>query len=66
MGSGKGADLGGLAGADAVNNPLEVGGATTPVRSFYQTNTLGLRMMIELDWKVFRSGAVQQLTSVSW
>jgi hypothetical protein len=46
--------------------PAEVGGDTTPVRSFYQTNTLGLRMMIELDWKVFRSGAVQQLTGVSW
>jgi HK97 family phage major capsid protein len=38
----------------------------TPQRSLFQTNSAALRTMWELDWTVVRSGAVQQLTAVSW
>ena len=46
--------------------PLQVGGATTPVRSLYQTNSAALRMLEEISWEQLRDGAVQQLTAVAW
>lgn len=42
------------------------GVVASPARSLFQTNSAALRCVWELDWKVFRSGAVQQLTAVSW
>jgi hypothetical protein len=42
------------------------GTAAAPVRSLYQTNSLGLRMTLETDWSMTRGGAVVTLTSVDW
>lgn len=42
------------------------GTAAAPVRSLYQTNSLGLRMTLETDWSMTRDGAVVTLTGVSW
>jgi hypothetical protein len=47
-------------------SPLQVGGATTPVRSLFQTNSAALRMIEEISWDLLRVGAVQQLTGVAW
>ena len=47
-------------------SPLQVGGATTPVRSLFQTNSAALRMLEEISWDELRMGAVQQLTGVAW
>jgi len=38
----------------------------TPVRSLWQTNSHGIRVVWELDWTRLRSGAVQELTAVAW
>ena len=48
------------------NPASEVGGATDPVRSLYQTDTVGLRFVLGLDWAIIRQGGVQILTGVSW
>ena len=42
------------------------GTAAAPVRSLYQTNSLGLRMTLETDWSMTRAGAVVTLTGVAW
>lgn len=47
-------------------SPQQVGGATTPVRSLFQTNSAALRMIEEISWDELRTGAVQQLTGVAW
>jgi HK97 family phage major capsid protein len=47
-------------------SPLQVGGATTPARSLFQTNSAALRMVEEISWDDLRTGAVQQLTGVAW
>lgn len=46
--------------------PAQVGGATTPVRSLWQTNSAALRMIEEISWDDLRTGAVQELTGVAW
>lgn len=51
--------------------PLEVvsgTGPTTadPVRSFWQTGTIGVRMIMDLSWKMRRSGMVQWIDTTSW
>jgi HK97 family phage major capsid protein/HK97 family phage prohead protease len=50
--------------------PLEIVSGTPtvadPVRSFYQTATIGVRMLLDLSWKMRRSGMVQWVDSVSW
>jgi len=38
----------------------------TPVRSLWQTNSHGIRVIWELDWSVMRAGSVQQITAVAW
>jgi hypothetical protein len=38
----------------------------SPVRSLYQTNSLGLRLTLECDWAPLRDGAVVTLTGVAW
>jgi hypothetical protein len=40
----------------------DIGGAATPVQSLYQTDSIGIRMSLGLDWKVVRQGGVQVLT----
>ena len=44
----------------------EAGVAAAPVRSLYQTNSLGLRLTLECDWAPLRDGAVVTLTGVAW
>lgn len=43
----------------------DVGGAATPVRSLFQTDSIGIRMSLGLDWKVRRQGGVQVLTGAT-
>ena len=51
--------------------PLEIvsgTGPTTadPVRSMFQTNSIALRMVLPLTWKMRRSGMVQWIDGTSW
>lgn len=51
--------------------PLEIvsgTGPTTadPVRSFFQTATIGVRMLMDVAWKMRRSGMVQWIDTTSW
>jgi HK97 family phage major capsid protein len=52
--------------------PLQIGTAGTPatvaapVRSLYQTATVALRAMYEMDWQIARAGSVQHLSAVAW
>lgn len=51
--------------------PLEIvsgTGPTTadPVRSFFQTATIGVRMLMDVSWKMRRSGMVQWVDTTSW
>lgn len=47
--------------------PAEIGGTTSPVRSLFQTNSVGIRFLLDADWKVMRDdGVVQELTAVAW
>lgn len=51
--------------------PLEIvsgTGPTTadPVRSFFQTATIGIRMLMDVSWKMRRSGMVQWIDGTSW
>ena len=52
-------------------SPLEIvsgTGPTTadPVRSFFQTATIGVRMLMDMSWKMRRSGMVQWVNGTSW
>lgn len=51
--------------------PLEIvsgTGPTTadPVRSFFQTATIGVRMLMDVSWKMRRAGMVGWIDSTSW
>lgn len=51
--------------------PLEIvsgTGPTTadPVRSFFQTATIGVRMLMDVSWKMRRSGMVQWINGTTW
>ena len=51
--------------------PLEVvsgTGPTTadPVRSFWQTGTIGVRMIMDVSWKMRSTGMVQWISGTSW
>jgi HK97 family phage major capsid protein/HK97 family phage prohead protease len=51
--------------------PLEIvsgTGPTTadPVRSFWQTATIGVRMLMDVSWTMRRSGMVQWIDGTSW
>lgn len=53
------------------SSPLEIvsgTGPTTadPVRSFFQTATIGVRMLMDVSWKMRRSGMVQWIDGTSW
>jgi HK97 family phage major capsid protein/HK97 family phage prohead protease len=52
------------------DTPLEiVAGDTTvadPVRSMFQTNSVALKMTMEVSWAMRRTGMVQWLSGVSW
>lgn len=42
------------------------GSVSDPIRSMFQTNSLALRMVLPLTWKMRRSGMIQYIDSVSW
>lgn len=50
--------------------PLEIVSATPtvadPVRSFFQTDTLGIRMVMDVAWAMRRAGMVQWIDGTSW
>jgi hypothetical protein len=51
--------------------PLEIvsgTGPTTadPVRSFFQTATIGVRMLMDVSWLMRRPGMVQWINGTSW
>lgn len=51
--------------------PLEIvsgTGPTTadPVRSFFQTDSMGVRMVMDVSWKMARSGMVQWVNGTTW
>lgn len=51
--------------------PLEIVSATgpttaNPVRSFFQTDTMGVRMVMDVAWKMVRSGMVAWIDGTSW
>lgn len=50
--------------------PLEITDASAtaadPVRSFFQTATIGVRMLMDVAWKMRRSGMVRWIDGTSW
>ena len=52
--------------------PLQIGTPGTPptvaapTRSLWQTDTIGLRLIMPMNWTVRRSGMVQHIDAVSW
>jgi HK97 family phage major capsid protein/HK97 family phage prohead protease len=50
--------------------PLEVvsaaGTVADPIRSFFQTATIGVRMLMDVAWKMRRTGVVQWIDGVTW
>lgn len=50
--------------------PLEIVSGTPtvadPVRSFFQTATIGVRMLMDVSWKMRRTGMVQWINGTSW
>lgn len=50
--------------------PLEIASAAgtvaDPIRSFFQTATIGVRMLMDVSWKMRRSGMVQWVDGTSW
>lgn len=42
------------------------GVAATPVRSLWQTDTIGIRMRLPLNWTMRRPGMVSWMTGVNW
>lgn len=37
-----------------------------PVRSFFQTDSMGVRMVMDVSWKMVRAGMVRWIDGVSW
>ncbi len=53
--------------ADPADEVVDASGtAGKPVRSLYQTDTVGLRFILGLDWSVQRASGIQILTAVAW
>ena len=50
--------------ADEINDGSKA--TANPVRSLYQTDTVGLRFIEGMDWAIIRKGGVQVLTGVAW
>lgn len=47
----------------AVASPNTV---AAPIRSFWQTDSMGVRMIMDVSWKMARSGMVQWIDGTSW
>jgi hypothetical protein len=37
-----------------------------PVRSLWQTDTLGIRMLLDINWAMRRTGVIAWTQSVTW
>jgi hypothetical protein len=37
-----------------------------PIRSLYQTATIGIRALYEMDWQIARPGSVQHIANANW
>ena len=54
------------------STPLQIGSTGTPntvaapVRSLFQTATMGLRMLMDVSWSLRRPGSVQWIDGVTW
>lgn len=46
--------------------PLNAGAPANPMRSLFQTDSLGLRLVWDISWNLRRPGACQFRTGVSW
>lgn len=51
--------------------PLEIVSGTgptmaDPVRSLWQTNSIGIRMLMDISWKMRRTGMVQWIDNITW
>ncbi len=42
------------------------GSATLPIRSMFQTDSIALRMMIDVSWAMRRTGVIAYTSSVTW
>jgi hypothetical protein len=51
---------------DTTPNHLANGGQASPTRSLWQTNTRGLRMILQVDWCLRRPSAVAFMSDVFW
>lgn len=40
--------------------------AAAPVRSFYQTDSMGIRMVLDVNWKMVRAGMVQWIDTTTY
>lgn len=52
--------------ADPADPIADAGGAADPVRSLFQTASIGLRLLWDMTWKPRRTGSVQTITGVAW
>lgn len=51
---------------DTAPQAITNGGTATPVRSLWQTDSLGLRLILPLNWAMRRPGMVSYLEGVNW
>lgn len=51
---------------DTTPLPIVDGSPADPVRSFYQTDSMGVRMVLDINWKMVRDGMVQWIDGTSW
>lgn len=42
------------------------GSATLPIRSLWQTDTIGIRMLLDINWAMRRTGVIAYTQSVTW
>lgn len=46
--------------------PPALADIATPVRSLWQTASIGVRMLLDMDWAMRRAGMVQKITGLTW
>jgi len=52
--------------ASAISTPGSPNVVAAPVRSLYQTDTLAIRMLWDINWAMRRTGMIAYTTSVTW
>jgi hypothetical protein len=51
---------------DTDPDPIHNGGPASPVRSLWQTDSLGLRLILPVNWCMRRPGMVASIQGVAW